>query len=64
MMLLAFHAGQAGYPATARQLLAPPIIGGGTTEQRDAAQAVLRALDGPRSDMRLQWIWRGIKVRW
>jgi hypothetical protein len=23
MMLLAFHAGQAGYPATARQLLAP-----------------------------------------
>jgi len=54
-LLLAFHAGQAGYPATAQQLLAP-IIGGGTTEQRDAARAVPRALDGPRSDIRLQII--------
>ena len=54
-LLLAFHAGQAGYPATAQQLLAP-IITGGTTEQQDAAQAVLRALEGPRSDIRLQII--------
>ena len=54
-LLLAFHAGQAGYPATAQQLLAP-IISGGTTEQQDAAQAVLRALEGPRSDIRLQII--------
>ena len=54
-LLLAFHAGQAGYPATAQQLLAP-IVGGGTTEQQDAAQAVLRALEGPRSDIRLQII--------
>ena len=52
-LLLAFHAGQAGYPATAQQLLAP-IISGGTTDQQDAAQAVLRALEGPRSDIRLQ----------
>ena len=54
-LLLAFHAGQAGYRATAQQLLAP-IISGGTTEQQDAAQAVLRALEGPRSDIRLQII--------
>ena len=54
-LLLAFHAGQAGYPATAQQLIAP-IISGGTTEQQDAARAVLRALDGPRSDIRLQII--------
>ena len=54
-LLLAFHAGQAGYPATAQQLLAP-VITGGTTEQQDAAQAVLRALEGPRSDIRLQII--------
>ena len=54
-LLLAFHAGQAGYPATAQRLLAP-IITGGTTDQQDAAQAVLRALEGPRSDIRLQII--------
>ena len=54
-LLLAFHAGQVGYPATAQQLLAP-IISGGTTEQQNAAQAVLRALEGPRSDIRLQII--------
>ena len=54
-VLLAFHAGQAGYPATAQQLLAP-IISGGTTEHQNAAQAVLRALEGPRSDIRLQII--------
>ena len=54
-LLLAFHAGQAGYPATAQQLLVP-IITGGTTEQQDAAQAVLRALEGSRSGIRLQII--------
>jgi len=54
-LLLAFHAGQAGYPATAQQLLAP-IITGGTTDQQDAAQLVLRALEGSRSDIRLQII--------
>ena len=54
-LLLAFHAGQAGYAATAQRLLAP-IISGGTTDQQDAAQAVLRALEGPRSDIRLQII--------
>jgi hypothetical protein len=54
-LLLAFHAGQAGYPPTAQQLLAP-IIDGGTAEQQDAARAVLRAFDGPRSDIRLQII--------
>ena len=54
-LLLAFNAGQAGNPATAQQLFAP-IITGGTTEQQDAAQAVLRALEGSRSDIRLQII--------
>jgi hypothetical protein len=54
-LLLAFHGGQAGYPATAQQLLAP-IITGGTTDQQKAAQAILRALEGPRSDIRLQII--------
>jgi hypothetical protein len=54
-LLLAFHAGQAGYPAIAQQLLAP-IITGGTTEQEKAAQAVLRALEDPHSDIRLQII--------
>jgi peptidoglycan hydrolase-like protein with peptidoglycan-binding domain len=54
-LLLAFHAGQAGYPAIAQQLLAAIIIGG-TTEQEKAAQAVLRALKDPDSDIRLQII--------
>ncbi len=54
-LLLAFHVGQAGCPAIAQQLLAATITGG-TSEQQDAAQAVLRSLDGPRSDIRLQII--------
>jgi hypothetical protein len=54
-LLLAFHVGQAGYLTTAHQLLAP-IIGGGTSEQQDAARAVRRALEDPRSDIRLQII--------
>ena len=54
-LLLAFHAGQVGYPAAAQQLLAP-VINGGTADHQNAAQAVLRALDGPRADIRLQLI--------
>lgn len=54
-LLLAFHTGQAGYPAAAQQLLAP-VINGGTSDQQHAAQAVLRALDDPRADIRLQII--------
>ena len=54
-LLLAFHAGQAGYPAIAQQLLAP-IITGGTAEQEKAAHAVRRALEDPHSDIRLQII--------
>ena len=52
---LAFHTGQAGYPATAQHLLAP-VISGGTIDQQNAAQAVLRATDGPGADIRLQII--------
>jgi hypothetical protein len=51
-LLLAFHAGRAGHPATAQKLLAP-IINGGTSDQQDTAQAVLRALGGPRAGVRL-----------
>ena len=54
-LLLAFHTGRIGYLATAQHLLAP-IINGGTIDQQNAAQAVLRALDGPRADFRLQII--------
>ena len=54
-MLLAFHAGRAGYPAASHRLLAP-IISSGTTDQQEAAQAVLRAIGGPRADTRLQII--------
>jgi hypothetical protein len=54
-LLLAFHTGQAGYPAAAQQLLTP-VINGGTRDQQNAAQAVLRALEGPRADIRLQII--------
>jgi hypothetical protein len=54
-LLLAFHAGRAGYPAAAHRLLAP-VIRSGTTAQQEAAQAVLRAIGGPRADTRLQII--------
>ena len=52
-MLLAFHTGRAGYPGAAHRLL-DPILRGGPTEQQDAAQAILRALDSSRADIWLQ----------
>jgi len=54
-LLLAFHLGRAGYP-TAAQLLLAPMISSGTIQQQEAAQAVLRATDGPGADIRLQII--------
>ncbi len=53
--LLAFHAGRAGDPALAHQILGP-AINGGTPSQQAAAQAVLRAIGGPQADTRLQII--------
>jgi hypothetical protein len=55
-LLLAFHVGRAGYPAIAQHLLAPMLNGSGSTEDEDAAQAVLYAVGGPRADARLQII--------
>jgi tetratricopeptide (TPR) repeat protein len=54
-LLLAFHVGQAGYPAISQQLLAP-MISTGTIQQREAAMAVLYAIGGPRAETRLQII--------
>jgi hypothetical protein len=54
-VLLAFHAGRAGYPAISHGLLAP-VISGGSTSQQEAAQAVLRASGDPQADTRLQII--------
>ena len=54
-VLLAFHAGRAGYPAASHRLLAP-VISSGTTAQQEAAQAMLRVIGGPRADTRLQII--------
>ena len=54
-LLLAFHAGRAGYPAISQQLLTP-MINTGTTGQQEAAQKILRAIGGPRADTRLQII--------
>ena len=53
--LLAFRVGQAGYPSLSQRLLAP-VIGGGTTAQQQAAQAVLRVIGDPAADTRLQVI--------
>jgi tetratricopeptide (TPR) repeat protein len=52
-LLLAFHAGRAGYPAISQQVLAP-LIGSTDTGRQDAAHAVLYAIGGPRADTRLQ----------
>jgi Tetratricopeptide repeat len=52
-LLLAFHAGQAGYPAASQRLLAP-MISTGTVGQQEAAHAVLYAIGGPHADTRLQ----------
>jgi hypothetical protein len=54
-LLLAFHAGRAGYPAISQQLLTS-MINTAATAQQEAAQAVLRAIGGPRADTRLQII--------
>jgi hypothetical protein len=54
-LLLGFHTGQAGDTALAQRLLAT-MISTGTTGQRDAAAAVLRAIGGAHADTRLQVI--------
>ena len=55
-LLLAFHAGRAGYPAITQQLLAPMLTASSPPEDDDAARAVLRAVGGPWADTRLQII--------
>jgi hypothetical protein len=52
---LAFHAGRAGYPAIAQQLLASMLNASGSPDE-DAARAVLYAVGGPQADTRLQII--------
>jgi tetratricopeptide (TPR) repeat protein len=54
-LLLAFHVGQAEDLALAQRLLAT-LVSTGSADQQDAAAAVLRAIDGPRADTRLQII--------
>jgi tetratricopeptide (TPR) repeat protein len=54
-LLLAFHAGQAGYPAITHRLLAPLLTSASPRDQ-DAASAVLRAVGGPGAGTRLQVI--------
>jgi Tetratricopeptide repeat len=53
---LAFHAGRAGHPAIAQQLLAPMLNAPDSPEEEDAARAVLYAVGGPQADTRLQII--------
>jgi tetratricopeptide (TPR) repeat protein len=52
-LLLAFHAGKAGYTGGVQQLLAP-LLAAGSAERQDAARAVLHAVDDPNGDIRLQ----------
>ena len=52
-LLLAFHAGRAGYPAISQRLLAP-MINRGATGQQEAAQAILYATGESSADTRLQ----------
>ena len=52
-LLLAYHAGTAGYPELTSRLLAPLLTSTDHTRQ-DAANAVLHATDSPRADTRLQ----------
>jgi Tetratricopeptide repeat len=54
-LLLAFHAGRAGYPDIRDRLLTP-MINRGTARQQEAAQAILYATEEPRADTRLQII--------
>jgi hypothetical protein len=53
-LLLAFHAGRAGHPAVAQQLLAPMLNTPDSPGDADSARAVLYAVSGPRADTRLQ----------
>jgi Tetratricopeptide repeat len=53
-LLLAFHAGRAGYPAAAQQLVAPMLNTPDSPGDEDSARAVLHALGGPGADTRLQ----------
>jgi hypothetical protein len=53
-LLLAFHAGRAGYPAVAQQLLTPMLNASDSPDDEEAARTVLNAVDGPRADTRLQ----------
>ena len=53
-LLLAFHAGRAGYPAITQRLLTPMLTAAGHAEQWDAARAVLVAVAGPQADTRLE----------
>ena len=54
-LLLAFAAGRAGRHAITQRLLAP-MLSSSTASREKAAQAVLRAVDGPHADTRLQII--------
>jgi tetratricopeptide (TPR) repeat protein len=51
-LLLAYHAGKAGYPGFQRLL--GPLLAAAAPERSDAAQAVLRAVEDPYGDTRLQ----------
>jgi hypothetical protein len=52
-LLLAFHAGKAGYPALSQRLLTP-MLDPDTPQRWDPAHAVLAAIAGPQADIRLQ----------
>jgi tetratricopeptide (TPR) repeat protein len=54
-LLLAFHAGRTGHPEITQRLLSA-MINAGPQAQQDAAQAVLHAVGGNQSDIRLQII--------
>lgn len=59
-LLLAFHAGRAGYRTIAQQLLAPMLSASNQPEDEHAARGVLFAVDGPGADIRLQIV--GLKA--
>ena len=52
-LLLAFHAGRAGYPMITQALLRP-LVNGDSTQLQDAANAIIYAVGGPNADIRLQ----------
>jgi tetratricopeptide (TPR) repeat protein len=52
-LLLAFHAGRAGYPMITQELLRP-LVNSDSTQLQDAANAVIYAVGGPNADTRLQ----------